>query len=1070
MGETTLPGTKSTVEQLEELQQLGTVGEDRFTGPAGADIEIRLEKKPPVPEVEPVAEVGEAIPPEDLQIQQIKQEAELEKSRNDQIQQIRQQAVFSQQDDIRGGVSSVFLDLLDVPGDLTATIINFLLDPNEPFGAGSNGEHVGRALQDGLNKVYEIFGGEPLSAEETGLDKGLPTGGFTSIGKLPIFPSVGIRGFDLGPLIPEAEPEFGNVGTQERSRYFVGARTATENAIITALTPALRLLKNVPDIGPLRTRDKVRKFLKQIGDITTSQPQVPANLGTPGKFASLIPADRQAIKAAAVETAAGISLAVGMDVAERKYPGSEVAKLVFGTAFASGTTLLPLRTVASYTKQWHKMGVAKWGGPGAKKRAQTVLHKETVDTEKALENLRLKGKKSLPENTQGPLEEEFIPGFFEHMGPALRTGDEGTINLFTAFLRESEKLEMSESVLHQQMSDLIMATMRSDVTDVKVTQETLKEATEALKDFIVRRKALAEERFALRIAESKSAITQDEAHMLGVEIITAEQKIVDNTVDQAWTNVDLTMKTTSAPSTNTWRKVLGKVSEEEGNAIFKLVDGERDLYKFLGKLKHTPGTKDPITGHTGPGFTEYISGSWGKEVTMKQSQDLRSRILRTIRKEQVELVPNNRKIDILNEVADSLLHNMGALDRALLGPLPQNAHLYDFALKTTRIAKEKFGPHTEVGKVVRIRPGGKPLPENLALKNIFLGAGSDRGAKGDAVIKQILASLSEGGRTAQAREMSNAMEQLFRLKFTHASMNGGTFNPSGAQHFLENHAQQLKNFRGLRDDLQSVIDTGDITKLRLKGLKNAEKQVNDPSIHMSTLYAERGPDSMFKDLMKEQPSSMRKKKIRKVIKDTKRDPTGQAREGLKGSFFNWMMKKSTHEQKGNIHNPEILSGASLHQLWKTESIQEIAKEIFSPADFVMMNKILASTKRLDQAVLAHATRGGSFDLQPNRVIERLLRVAALKIAPLPSSGGASIAQAQILSNTVKDKFRQLFKDPAHHALYDAFMNKNDDLLQALFSDTIKPEDVRFAIKQINAWLPTALINIGERSINEEDEE
>ena len=777
MGETTLPGEKSNLQKLEELQQLGAVTEKPFTGDPEGRADLFIEKGPGVLTEDVPTEV-KAPDPEDIQIQQIKDEAQLERRRDEQIKQIKLEAFYKQNDDIRGGVASVFSDILDLPGDITATIINGLLDPTMPFSPGSNGAQVGRHLQDALNEVYKTFGMEPLTAEETGLDKGLPTGGFTKMFEQPLFPGSAHRPFDLTPLIPEAEPEFGNIGTQERSRYFKGARVATENAVAITLAPALSMLKNVPklgQLGPLKTSQKVRRFLKQVGDVSTSQPQVPANINKE-HFLSLIPADKQAIKAAAVETAAGVALAIGMDFGERAYPESTAAQLVFGTAFASGVTLLPLRTLKGYAAQWHKMGVAKWGGPGARARAQKVLQQEAIDVKSVLASLKLKGNKALPEGAQGPLEPAFIPGFFDAMGPALRTGDDGVINLFTAFLREAEKAAMSESALHQQMSDLIMGVMREDVSNVTITQQVLAEANLAVKDFILRRKALAEERFAIRIAESKSAVTQDEAHMLGVEIITAEQQIVDNTVDQAWTRVDLSLPTSSSASTSTWKEVLSEVSPEEGNALLKIVDGDGDLYKFLGDFKYTPATRDPITGVIGPGFREFIPGSWGKEITMKQSQNLRSRILRTIREEQVKLVPNNRKIDLLNKVADSLLHNMGSLDQRLLGPLPQNARLYDFALATTRTAKEQFGPHTEVGKIVRIRRGGKIGPENTALTNIFLGAGANKGAKGDHVIKSILKSLS-GDRTGplagKALEMQNAMEQLFRMRFTHASMNGG---------------------------------------------------------------------------------------------------------------------------------------------------------------------------------------------------------------------------------------------------------------------------------------------------------
>jgi hypothetical protein len=1067
MVETTLPGQKSeksVIEQLDELQS--------STGEPDVEAEIPLEKPPAPPPISDAEMTLEITPdPRTVQIQEIQAEAEFEKAKDEQIKHIQKEAYFSQFEDVRSGVASVFANIFEAPADITATALNFLLDPTMPFSQGSNGEILGRALQDGLNKVYETFGGQPLTAEETGLDKGLPTSGFTKLAGLPIFPGSADQPFSLRPLIPEAEPEFGNLGTQERSRYYKGARIATENAVLVALTPMLRALKHVPDIGPVRMREKIRRFLIQMGNITTSQPQVPANIHGE-HFLGLVAADTQAIKVAAIETWAGIMLAVGMDYAERKDPGSELSKLVFGTTFAAGFSSLPLRTLYGYIQHWKAVGVSKWGGASASRRAQTVLKQEATDATELLKQLELAGTKELPEGVQGPLEKVFVPGFYERLGPALRTGDEGTINLFTAFLREAEKLESVESALHQQLYDLILQVMKEDVSHIQITQASLKKTNEAVQAFITTRLRLAEERLAGRIARSESAITQDEAHLMGVELIVAENRIADNTADQAWKKIDLSLKVTSAPATTQWEKILRSTGAEEGNAILKILDGENDLFHFLGTLKHTAATRDPITGVKGEAFTEFVPGSWGKEITMKQAQNLRSRILRTNREEQVKLVPNNRKIDLLSEVAESLRHSLGSLDRRLLGPIRENALLYEHALAMTRIAKDRFGPGTEVGNIVRTRRGGQRTPENIALKNIFLGAGPDKGAKGDAVIKRILASM-QGDRTGALRgkalEMQNAMEQLFRQRFTHFAMKGGVFNKQAARTFLDNHKQQLHNFRGIREELEDIIELGEITKLHTKGLISAMRQVDDPSIHMSTLYAERGPASTFGEMVKEQPPNVLRKKVRKLVKDVNRDPTGQARRGLTGSFFLWLISRSTHKQPGNRLNPEMISGASLQQLWQSAPVQVIAKEIMNGEDFIMMSKILASSARLDMAILARATRGGSFNLEPNALIEKALRIGALKLSPLPASGGASIAQAQILSQSVKDAFRKNFRDPAHSMLYDAFMNKNDDLLKALFTDIISPEDVTFVIKQINAFMGTYLFSAGERSLNEDSE-
>ena len=78
-------------------------------------------------------------------------------------------------------------------------------------------------------------------------------------------------------------------------------------------------------------------------------------------------------------------------------------------------------------------------------------------------------------------------------------------------------------------------------------------------------------------------------------------------------------------------------------------------------------------------------------------------------------------------------------------------------------------------------------------------------------------------------------------------------------------------------------------------------------------------------------------------------------------------------------------------------------------------------------------------------------------------------RASLFSSKVRAKFNEYFRDPAHGMLYDSFMTKDDALLKALFTDIITEEQRAFVQTQINAWIPTALFNIGERTMNEDTE-
>ena len=345
---TQLPGSKTaTVESLPEAATLDvpaitsdvspTQGAPQGTPTGERTFSLgTLTKRAPTTKKEPEKEPDNDVrlkAAQERQLQGLKNKARLKEAQGNQLRQLKKKAYFSELNAIKGGINSVVADVLDFPGDATAVLLNALLDPVAPHEEGSNGEFLGRKLQDGLNSIYDVFGLEPLTAEETGLDKGLPTGGFTAIAKLPIFPARDEDGSTLGPLIPDPIKAFGNQGTQEQGRFHMGGRAIMEGVITSVLTPQLSLIKAVPKHGPLKTISKVKRFLKKIGDLSSSQPTlpVPESAGKFGGFPKVqIRTDPKAINFAAREVVASMGFAVGLDIGTRAYPDSVLGQLAFG--------------------------------------------------------------------------------------------------------------------------------------------------------------------------------------------------------------------------------------------------------------------------------------------------------------------------------------------------------------------------------------------------------------------------------------------------------------------------------------------------------------------------------------------------------------------------------------------------------------------------------------------------------------------------------------------------------------------------------------------------------------------
>jgi hypothetical protein len=1112
----TLPGTESNriVQELDDIQNLDTnapfvpekpaQGSIRTTEPPPETTPLVELNKPQVPEdpaplskpiqppvVEPTQEEVPTItltkrPPNVIQLELLKQQAAERQSREDQLKSFKQQAVFRGAADTRGGVAEAVSDiLLDPISDVAAIVLNLLLDPASMFQEGSNGQNLGREIQHGLNGLYKAFGLEPLTAEETGLDKGIPTDGFSSLFQLPIFPGTSQESFfDLTPLIPPGEAEFGNVGTQERSRRFYEAK---ESATAIMLSPLFRLFKFMKPIksGDKRKLAKIKEFLRKQGEAQSDFGKLPVpGLTRPGGVPQVaVPVDKASIRNAAIDTVAGITFAFGVTAAQEQNRGG-FYEMVFGTANAAFWTGLSYRTLFSYASHLNhlaslKAGVLvtsklKEGVLGAKGRAQTLVSKTAGEGKaQAIKNLESEGKDEAGKDL-------FLPGFFEALGPDLKTQNQDVINLFTAFIEENADLRTVRSALHKDLSDMVLEMARTRSANTEVTEETIGKALIALDDIIQKRIKLSMEKTAATVAKVTSELTQDEANRIGVRNIVKELEYSENTEAVLWKNLDLAnLRVQSSPAVGRWEQILRETGAEQGSGLLNLGAGEgkKDLYKFLGSLKERKGSFDVVLGIRNPSSQVFISGKWSKEVSMQEVQNMRSRVQRAIREERVAPAPSDNRISKLIQVSDALLATMESLTKEQLASTPNLVKLYKAAREATHTIKKRFWTG-EVGEMLRIRKGGQPRAEEQGLEAIFKGAGSTKGKAGDLAIKQILETANGGplvkGQplTPRGLEVAQAMEELFKIRFAYHAMRGDDVISHKAETFVRNRAEALKNFPGLKADFDEVIRTNDASILQIKRYKTLQSEVKNEKLSMAAMYSTRGPKTTFDKYVSDpdRPTASMKKDIIELVRLANQDPDGMAREGLSGSLFKWMVDRSTHSQRNNLEMPEMISGFDLKHLWDSQPIQVAAKIIFTEDDHIFMQQLLKSAEALDRGVLSHAGKAGSADLKPDKMIENILRVIVLDKFPLARGGGGSIAKQTIISKGVRDLMHKYYRNPAHAILVDAFMSKNKDLLRSLFDDILTEEDAKRAAIQFNTWLQSGLLNLGVREVREERKE
>ena len=1105
----TLPGEKSqsAAQQLDDLSNMDT--DAPFHPPIPSNVVSDKEPEPePIQELNRVPEAGQPLvelnrpvvpqeaepvavegrqpdirltkrPPNVVQLGVLKQKAQARLDRKEQFQDLKRKAVFSQEADVRGGIAEGVSDiLLDPISDIAAIALNLLLDPASAFQEGSNGQNLGREIQHGLNGVYKLFGMEPLTAEETGLDKGIPTDGFSTLFKQPIFPGTSPESFfDLTPLIPPAEAEFGNVGTQERSRKFLESK---EIAIATIFGPLTRLLRRLKKIAPGDTRKfaKVKEFLRKQGEAQSDfggKLPVPG-LTQPGGFPQVrLPVDKASLRSAAIDVTGGIAFAKGVTLAQEKGKGA-FYEMAFGTANAAFFTGLSLRLLYTSMAQLQKLGSMRVGTAGAKKRAKKLLH-ETVgdEREKIAENLDSNGL----DKDGNPV---FLPGFFAALGPDLKTQNQQAINLFTAFIEENADLKTTRSALHQKLSDMMMEMVRTRADSTELTEETIKQALQALDDIIQKRIAISLEGVANDVATVTTHLTQDEAHRMGLKAIMREQELANNTEHTLWNGLHLRdIEVAPVTGMKRWEEILRETGAEEGSGLLNLASGEgkKDLYKFLGKLQEEKGSFNVVLGKWNPSTKVFKPGQWGsrKTVSMQDVQNMRSRVLRAIREERVSDVPNERRIAKLEQVEDALLKTQESLTTAQLAKTPGLLQAYQAAREATHIVKKRFGTG-EIYEILRIRKGGEARAEEVGLEAIFRGAGATKGKAGDLAIKEILRDVHGGPikkgepLTGAALEVAQSMEELFKMRFKYHAMRDGEIVPRKAKDFVKARSEALKNFPQLKEDFDQAIRTNDASILEVKRYENVLKDIKNENISLATLYSTKGPKTTFDKYIKDPDRS--EKEMMAEIADLMRladmEPTGKARKGLNGSLMLWIINKATYAQRNNLEMPEMIAGSTIKNVWESKPIQVATKMLFDKEEQQFMQQLLESSALLDKGVLSHAGKAGSADLKPDRMIENIFRVMILDKFPLARGGGGSIAKQTIISKSARDLLHKYYKNPAHAMVIEAFLSKDKELLRELFSDIITEEDAARAAIVFNTWFQSALLNAGVREVREEQQE
>jgi hypothetical protein len=1010
----------------------------------------------------------------DEQIDSIFEEMEIEQSRDEQIQSIADESFEGIErarniDKIRG-YYSFWIDTFDLPGRVAATTLDLLTaGPNGIFEQtehlGSGGFDVGEKINTFLNGLGKLIGlqeeGEEFTPEETGLDKGVPAGGFRMIAE-----SLGLLQTE-----EEREPIFGNRGTLEPSLEYEEGRFVALNFLITALSSLLRGLK-VPEHGivagnpfspysktqVLNWVDGVRNFLASIGQVAVD---APANT-------------------AALETYTGALAVQGDRIARRDFPDSAAARFVFPVVGASVGSLLTIRTAYSFLAQGKNAYSAKFGKASVENNAAAIVQRYKTGTNKnAIDNL------------MNP--EMFHPSIMKRLNIAEKTMDEGIIGMNAVFYTAEDASRYSAIKRWQELKAMIVELSSVPRGTVNITEKSIKESIEGQFFIMAERQNIIRERLKAEVLKKGPGMTEAEANVFAYKLLFDENDTILTTNRMMWSLVDQDLPLVLAPAHKAMENVLRKIIREEGTPegileLTKIGKGTADdLFKFIGRMKFIKpvapkkGVNEALGGKQEQflpkGKWVFEPGEWGKgTVDLAKLQAIRSRVLQTIRAEQGADVPRLRRIQLLFDIEEGLIHSLGSAEMLKVGAADSiEKQLYLEGLAHTRQMKNDWGKG-EAYNILNIGPRGKAPSEKLALSKITSGAGRRMGAaQGAEVIEDLFSTLrpkktdspSDALRRAQSLEqMIGAMEDVLKSQMEAAAVTGGKYNVKAAEDWLVSNRRvlDLEELAFIKTDIEASVKAENALALKERVVTAfTTRMKNSTDISIAGVYAGKNPSAAWEEIISKADDKVIDRLTRDIILRVEKAPNGKGREGLESSFYLWLLESGFHKKINSLEGPEVLSGLAMRDKWDLPATQRIARILLDKGRMAHIEKSIHGLTVLEHAQ-KNAAISETLDIKPNNMVVNLLRWAALRFSPV-SKGPGSLMISKHLSTNVTDHLTKRHKDPIVDYLMAAFNGQDEKLLFALLADINKKGNAPIVAKQINAFAVAAGYETGELSIN-----
>ena len=436
-------------------------------------------------------------------------------------------------------------------------------------------------------------------------------------------------------------------------------------------------------------------------------------------------------------------------------------------------------------------------------------------------------------------------------------------------------------------------------------------------------------------------------------------------------------------------------------------------------------------------------------TSVKEAQGLRSKLLEVQRISSADGKFN--KARMAGDMADELLKDMSRVE---------GNEALTVAIASTRKFKQRFNQGI-VGKILGRAKTGEPAVSPDLTLDVSVGRGGKTGIKGTVDLDKVV--ITPEARNATRRYLSRSFTDFVTAKGTK------NFDIKQARKWLATNEEVLDQFPELRTELSDISSAQRHASDTLATMQARRKRIEDPKLSTTALFLEADPgaevDAVFK-------SRNPMKTTQDLINKARKDPSGEAMEGLKGAYIDHLIRKSSDGFFNDL-GEQTIAGKKLLSLFNQN--KPIYRQLLDPEEIGRLRKIAEEFVKVDKARGGVPKVGDRPDDAPSNFLNLVGGVGGAQFGRWVArhTGGGTVQTPGIISGRVKSFLNNLTKGNAYKLVEEALVaDDGGKLLQALLLPIDQPTTVQGQknMRELNARLNTWLIGTGSRIIRDIEEQ